>query len=138
METIALEWRGGTRFELQETPPARTLGARHLMLLALGKCSASTALALMGRMRLDITRLRLEVWGRLSDDARRETAVFLSFHQVFRIECTEREEAGRIARAVELALSRYCGVSLMLEMIAPLSYELYVNREALVPEEAGA
>ncbi len=127
MERITLQWLGGQDFELIDTPSCDDMNPKELMLFAVAKCSAMTALALFEKMQITINGFRIEIMGKLTDSASKPQSLFTAITQAYHVECPPDTDHHRIIRALELTHDKYCGMTLMMEMIAPVSFDIYIN-----------
>jgi putative redox protein len=131
METkhIALTWTGGLRFEGGEpggplspvdgdnvTAPGPML---HL-LLAVASCSAADVVDILAKMREALTSLDVEAWGDRRDDPPRR---YTSLRLRFRVRGAALAE-GKVRRAIDLSLEKYCSVIHSLAPDIPVHYEL--------------
>ena len=126
MERITLQWLGGQDFELIDTPSCDDMNPKELMLFAVAKCSAMTALALFEKMQITINGFRIEIMGKLTDSASKPQSLFTAITQAYHVECPPDTDHHRIIRALELTHDKYCGLVQMLGRIAPVSREIAV------------
>ena len=127
MEKIILEWQGGTDFSLADGVPFESLSPKELMLLSLGLCAGKTVASLITKMRLHVTSLHVETDGVLEDGEHPAQSAFSQFSLNFVVEDPDQAEHHKIAGAVMMAHTKYCGVTLMMKKIAPVKVKLFVN-----------
>jgi len=131
METkhITLTWTGGLRFEGGEPggpvshvdgDNATAPGPMLHLLLAAASCSAADVVDIMEKMRQKLVTLDVEAWGdRRDEPPRRYTALRLKY----RVRGESLDE-GKVRRAIDLSLEKYCSVMHSLAPDIPVSYEL--------------
>jgi putative redox protein len=96
------------------------LGARpmELLLAGLGGCSGIDVISILAKQREPVTGMTVTVAGEREVD--KEPSLFLQIHVHFLVR-GPREEA-KLARAVELAMAKYCSVARVLEKSASISW----------------
>lgn len=112
---VTLRWTGGLRFEGGEPggPLTRIDGDNAVapgpmltLLLAAAACSASDVVVILGKMRVALKEVRLEVSGvRREAEPRRYVAIHLVYHLA-----GDGLNETRARRAVSLSLEKYCSV----------------------------
>ena len=127
MVKVSLEYRDGVLGPAPDGAPCRELGPKSLMLYALGKCSSLTFLSLAEKMRVRISDYRMEVSGGLSDDPPVSWSHFVAINTVFMLGLPDERDYKKVLSAVQKTHDKYCGVSLMMQRIAPVSVEVYIN-----------
>ncbi len=131
MENVTLKWLGGQILAPTDDIACLDMNPKQMMLYALGKCSGMTALALFESMHLQVTGLEMEISGKLTDASTKPQSLFKAITQVFRVECPPETDRNRIIRALELTHDKYCGMTIMMEMIAPVSFDIWINDKQL-------
>jgi putative redox protein len=126
---IALEWREGLIFEggepggpavLVDGDNARAPGPMLQLLLAAAACSGADVVHILGKMRVELERFRIEAEGlRREEEPRRYVAIRLVFH----LAGAGLDEA-KARRAVDLSLEKYCSVVNSLAPDIRIDYEL--------------
>ncbi|MFQ6046397.1 MAG: OsmC family protein [Gemmatimonadales bacterium] len=92
------------------------------LLLALAGCSGSDIVHVMGKMRVDLRRLTIDVEGtRRDEEPRRYTAIRLRY----RLEGDGLDEP-KAERAVRLSLEKYCSVAHSLAPDIEIHYEIEI------------
>jgi putative redox protein len=90
------------------------------LLLAAAGCTGSDVVIVLRKMRIDLTRLSIEVTGtRREAEPRRYVAI----HFVYRLEGGGLDEA-KARRAIDLSLDKYCSVVHSLAPDIEISYDL--------------
>lgn len=127
---ITTEWKGGNTFssnnptgmEFTIVPSAgdgdgpEGLSPKALMLSSLAGCTGLDVAALIHKMKLEVERFHLEVYGELTEEhPRYYHKVRLEYH----FHGTALNEAS-LQKAVDLSLNKYCGVSEMFRRFAEL------------------
>lgn len=133
--TVELEWTGeGMRFRGRgiepASPPVELDGdgrtgpsPMSTLLLAAGGCTGADMVALLKKMRVELSRVVIEVSGeRRAEEPRR----YVTLHYRYRLSGAglDRDKA---ERAAKLSLEKYCSVLHSLAADIKLSYEIVVD-----------
>jgi putative redox protein len=96
------------------------LGARpmELMLAGLGGCSGIDVVGILKKQREPVTGMTITVEGEREQG--REPSLFARIHVHFVIRGPEDEH--KVARAVELSMTKYCSVARILEKSATITW----------------
>ncbi len=105
----------------------RDLTPKELMLAALGKCTLLTAVALLAKMRVTVSHIRVETGGGITGDEAKATSVIDSFAQRVELSCPVERDRPAAERALRMTHEKYCGVGLMMEKIAPLEFTFEIT-----------
>jgi putative redox protein len=91
-----------------------------LLLSALAGCTGMDVVAMLTKMRVELTSFRTLVEGETSEE---HPKVFTSIHikYIFRGENLDLE---KLQKAVDLSQERYCAVSAQLRQSVPVTYEI--------------
>ena len=140
---ITLNWVKDTTFETQLDGHPITIDTavekggndkgprpKALMLVALAGCTGMDVAPLLRKMRVRLESLAIDVEAETSDGI---PTVYTSFHITYRVKGEEADGA-KILKAIRLSQETYCGVSMMLKKIAPVSWSATLNGLALTPE----
>jgi putative redox protein len=129
IKRVTLTWREGLVFSGGEADgPATTIdgdnaeapGPMLTLLLAAGACSGSDVVSILQKMRQAPNALRIELAGtRRETDPRRYTAIHLRYHVT-----GDGLDEGRVRRAIELSLEKYCSVIHSLAPDIRVTHEL--------------
>ncbi|MFT5144641.1 MAG: putative redox protein [Rhodothermales bacterium] len=113
--------------DASERPDGVGLGMSpmQLLLIALGGCSGIDLASILGKGRQPVQGLSVEVSGVKPDGV--APSIFEDIHVTFRVDGPV--ELGRVARAVELSMGKYCSVAKTLELTATLTASYVVNGE---------
>ena len=96
------------------------------VLMGLGGCSGIDLVAILQKMRQDVTGVDIEIEGVRADEHPR---VYVKVHVRYRVRGRNLNPA-RIQAAVELADEEYCAIAAMLRKTADYTYEVVVEEEA--------
>jgi putative redox protein len=95
-------------------------GPMHSLLLAAAACSGSDVVVILGKMRVVLRELRIEVSGvRREQEPRRYTSIHFDFHLA-----GEGLDETRARRAIDLSLEKYCSVVASLAPDIKITYGL--------------
>jgi len=94
-----------------------------LMLTALAGCTAMDVISILRKMKIEPKAFSVETEADLTED---HPKVFKAIRIVYRLKGKgiERE---KVRKAVELSQEKYCGVSAMLKMAAPIEFEIVIE-----------
>lgn len=128
IEKVDLTWSGNKDLSFNASQNCNEQNAKELLLHSLGLCTGMTLISLLLKMRLNVEELKIEVIGELSDNPPTAFSTFVNFTQKIEIKTSDNESSfGRYAHATAITHDRYCGVTLMLEKVAPVVINLFVN-----------
>ena len=96
-----------------------------LLLVGLGGCTGMDVIALLRKMRQDVTDYRVEVEG----ERREEHPQIYTRIRVVHVVRGRDLDPKAVARAVELSETRYCPASAMLAASARLTHEFRLESE---------
>jgi putative redox protein len=133
-------WQSGLAFEAKvgsghalELDASTEHGGRNggpspmeLLLVGLGGCTGMDMVALLRKMRQDVTAYRVEVHGGRRDEHPQIYTEITVVHVV----CGRDLDPRSIARAVELSATRYCPASAMLSAAAKVEHTFRIEAEA--------
>jgi putative redox protein len=94
-----------------------------LMLTALAGCTAMDVISILRKMKIEPESFSVETEADLTDD---HPKVFKAIRIVYRLG-GKGIERSKVEKAVELSQDKYCGVSAMLKMAAPIDYEIIIE-----------
>lgn len=128
MQTAQVKWIAGQQF-LGITPSGHAVpmdsdreqnsapGPMEMLLVALGTCTATDVVIILGKKRQKLESLELVVSGERADQPPR---VWTKLEVLYRLRGTLDEKAVR--DAIELSESKYCSVSAMLRKTAEVTF----------------
>lgn len=130
VETVHIRWKGDHALE-SSLPSGKSItidstGPKplELVIASLGGCAGLTALAFIGKMRLNVTRLEIEVSGNLADD---KVPVIQGGHLKYRL-WGPNLSANQVERLLELC-EKYCPVYQTLKHAGPIGRSYEINPE---------
>ncbi len=140
MQTATIRWQQGERFE-GATPSGHRLaldsdrksntgpGPMELLLVALGACTATDIVIILGKKRQELESLEVSVSG---ERAPEPPQVWTRLDVVFHV-CGRNAEGGpmdekAVADAVRLSEEKYCSVAAMLRKTAALTMRYEIAR----------
>lgn len=102
-------------------------GPMELLLVALGTCTATDVVVILGKKRQKLESLDVEVCG---ERAAEPPTVWTKLEIVYRLRGSLDEKA--VGDAIELSETKYCSVAAMLRKTAPISfrYEILPGKRA--------
>lgn len=98
---------------------------KEYLLASIIGCSGMDVAGLIRKYRQNVTDLKISAD---ADQTDQHPRVFKEV--MIRFEITGNDlDAEKLKEAVDLSLTRYCGVSAMVSKVVPIKYELFVNGE---------
>jgi putative redox protein len=95
-------------------------GPKALLLSALAGCSGIDVVEILEKMRVEFSDLTMVVE---TEQTTEHPKVFKDIVILFRMR-TDPANEDKVRKAIELSISKYCGVSAMLKKNSPISYKL--------------
>jgi putative redox protein len=99
---------------------------KQLTLGSLCGCTAMDVISLLRKHKQDVHSLRIEADAPKTSG---QPSVFASVHLRYYLDGTLDED--KVLEAIHLSQSKYCGVSAMIDKIAPISYDVFVNGKSV-------
>lgn len=139
MQTARVKWVGNEQF-LAVSPSGHSVpldsdrksntapGPMEMLLIALGACTATDVVVILGKKRQRLEALEVVVSG---ERAAEPPAVWVRLEIVYRLRGQLEEKAVR--DAIELSESKYCSVAATLRKTAPISF-----RYEILPPDSSA
>ncbi len=136
MQAATIRWVGSERF-LALTPSGHTLpldsdrqsntapGPMEMLLVALGACTATDVVVILGKKRQQLESLEVVVSGERASEA---PTVWVRLEILYKLRGELDEKAVR--DAIELSENKYCSVAAMLGKTAPIAFRY----EILAPD----
>lgn len=133
---VDVEWKEDLTFEAHqqgrtlkimssphEDPDQQAVSPKLLLLTGLAGCTAIDVASLLPKMRVPFSSLRVSVEGKLSEE---HPKTYTSMHMVYHVGCSV-EHLETVERAVELSVTKYCGVYAMLEKASQITHEVRIE-----------
>lgn len=100
----------------------QNLGMRpmQLLLTSLGGCSSMDVLSILKKMQQEIEEYDVELNGQREEGV--EPSLFKDIHVHFKLK-GKNLEAGKVQRAIDLSMTKYCSVAKTLEPTAKITYD---------------
>ena len=133
LQTATVRWVGHEGF-LGVTPSGHAVpldsdrerntapGPMEMLLVALGACTATDVVVILGKKRQELERLEVEVTGQRAAEPPR---VWTKLELVYRLYGELDEKAVR--DAIELSETKYCSVAAMLGKTAEIHYRFEIH-----------
>ncbi|TJX68955.1 OsmC family protein [Soehngenia saccharolytica] len=93
-----------------------------LMLASLIGCTGLDVKMILDKMKEKVDDIQIEVTATATEE---NPKVYTSFHVIYKFKGTNLD-IRKLNRAVKLSQEKYCGVSAMLRMIGPVTYEIVI------------
>jgi putative redox protein len=134
METATITWKGEQRFAAMgksghevvfDSESKTAVGPMEMVLMALGACTATDIVLILGKKRQNLEALEVVCSGERSADPPR---VWVKLDVLFRVRGKVEEAA--MQRAMELTREKYCSVAAMLKKTAEMTwrYEIVAGK----------
>jgi putative redox protein len=134
METATITWKGEQRFAAMgksghevvfDSESKTAVGPMEMVLMALGACTATDIVLILGKKRQNLEALEVVCSGERSADPPR---VWVKLDVLFRVRGKVEEAA--MQRAMELTRGKYCSVAAMLKKTAEMTwrYEIVAGK----------
>lgn len=94
-----------------------------LMLVALAGCTGMDVAPLFRKMRVRFESLSIDVTAGTSDGI---PMVYTDFHVTYRVTGNPADST-KILKAIRLSQEKYCGVTLMMKKVAPVTWSVILN-----------
>ena len=95
-----------------------------LLLASLAGCTGMDVVSLMNKMRVEYGELRIKVSGELTEEHPR---IYHAIHIDYIVSDTTEAMKPKIEKAVDLSLTRYCGVTAMLSKAAEITHQIHIE-----------
>ncbi len=95
-----------------------------LLLMSLGSCSSMDVLSILAKMKEPIESYEVEVRGEREEGA--VPAVFTHIHVRYRFKGALDEK--KVARAIQLSMTKYCSVTIMLEKAVEITHDFSMEK----------
>src|SRR5438309_8802592 len=124
-------WKSGHAFESFQHQAKIEIDARNgfgpkaLLLSGLAGCSGVDVVDILEKMRVPFADLRIEAQAEQTEDFPK---VFKDIHLHYSIR-TDEDNIGKVRKAIDLSLEKYCGVAAMLKKNSSINYTLTIQPE---------
>lgn len=105
-----------------EDPDGKAVSPKQLLLTGLAGCTGLDVASLLPKMRVPFSSLKVTIEASLTEDHPR---TYATMHMVYEVGCSA-EDLGSVERAVELSVTKYCGVHAMLEKASRITHEVRI------------
>ena len=133
MQTARVQWIGKEQFVAQSpSGHLSTLdsdrssnaapGPMELLLMALGACTATDVVSILGKKRQRLESLEVTVSG---ERAQEPPAVWTKLEIVYKLRGQLEEQA--VKHAIDLSEEKYCSVAAMLRKTASITFRFEIN-----------
>lgn len=136
MKNAIVKWDGNMSFDVDVDDHAITIDAapevggmgkgprpKPLLLVALAGCTGMDVASLMKKMRVDATDFNVEVNAEMTDE---HPKYYNKIHITYTVKGNHLDLA-KIEKAVNLSLTKYCGVHHMLAQVAEVTHNIELN-----------
>jgi putative redox protein len=97
-------------------------GAKALVLSAIAACSGIDIVDILSKMRVEFSDFEIDTEAEQTDEHPR---VFKDIFVTYKLR-TDKSNAEKVKKAIDLSLDKYCGVSAMLKKNSPIHYKLQI------------
>ena len=130
MKTTTI-WKSGHAFDSFqregkiEIDGSTGFSPKALLLSGLAGCSGVDVVDILEKMRVPFADLRIEAEAEQTEEYPK---VFKGIHLHYSIK-TDKENIGKVRKAIDLSLEKYCGVAAMLKKNSSINYTLTIQPE---------
>ncbi len=110
---------------LELSGDGNAVGPMESVLMAVAGCSSIDVVSILGKMKLDLKDIQVEVNGERAKD--QTPAVFTKINVHYKLYGDIPE--AKAERALELTFTKYCSVSVMLQKAAEINYSFEIIDE---------
>jgi len=135
-QIVDVEWKHDLTFDAHQQgrtftimssptddPEQRAVSPKQLLLTGLAGCAGLDLASLLPKMRVPFSSLRVSIEATLSEE---HPKIYVSMHIVYSVGCG-LEHLESVERAVELSITKYCGVYAMLEKASQITHEVRIE-----------
>jgi putative redox protein len=97
-------------------------GPKALLLSGLAGCSGMDVVDILQKMRVEFSALEIEVEADQTDE---HPKVYKDINIIYKV-TTAKDNEDKVKKAIELSLTKYCGVSAMLQKNSIINYQLLI------------
>lgn len=125
-------WKKGHEFEAEHEGNTIQMdgstenghGPKALLLSALAGCSGIDVVDVLTKMRVDFSDFTMEAEAEQTEEHPR---VFKDIMITYKIKTAEKNK-GKVKKAIDLSLEKYCGVSAMLKKNSRIDYSIVIKQ----------
>lgn len=99
-------------------------GPKALLLSGLAGCSGIDVVDILEKMRVEFSDFEIEVEADQTDE---HPKVYKDILILYKLR-TDAANEEKVRKAIELSLSKYCGVAAMLQKNSPINYKLEIEK----------
>ncbi len=134
--SIDMNWKGGMAFETEmnghkiivdasDEVGGQDLGPRPkgLMMVALAGCTGMDVVSILKKMRVELDSFSVRVDGNLTDEHPKQ---FDEMKLIYEFSGKNLDKE-KLAKAIDLSMERYCGVSAVYKKVMQMSYEIVIK-----------
>lgn len=138
-DKVITHWKGNSQFE-SDNPSGKTLfmdtseengghnsGLRPkaMMLSSLAGCSGLDVVSILDKMKVQISDFRIDTYGELTDEhPKTYNTVSVEYHFY-----GDNLDEGKIKKAVDLSIEKYCGVMEMFRQFAKVNTSIHYHNK---------
>lgn len=138
-DKVITHWKGNSQFE-SDNPSGKTLfmdtseengghnsGLRPkaMMLSSLAGCSGLDVVSILDKMKVQISDFRIDTYGELTDEhPKTYHTVSVEYHFY-----GDNLDEGKIKKAVDLSIEKYCGVMEMFRQFAKVNTSIHYHNK---------
>lgn len=138
-DKVITHWKGNSQFE-SDNPSGKTLfmdtseengghnsGLRPkaMMLSSLAGCSGLDVVSILDKMKVQISDFRIDAYGELTDEhPKTYNTVSVEYHFY-----GDNLDEGKIKKAVDLSIEKYCGVMEMFRQFAKVNTSIHYHNK---------
>ncbi|MDR1055121.1 MAG: OsmC family protein [Prevotellaceae bacterium] len=99
---------------------------KKLLLLALAGCTAMDVVSLLRKMRVEVDDFVVDVDAGQTEEE--HPHVYKWFKIIYKFKGKDlNNQMDKLKKAIDLSMTKYCGVSAMLAKVGPVSYDIKVS-----------
>lgn len=138
-DKVITHWKGNSQFE-SDNPSGKTLfmdtseengghnsGLRPkaMMLSSLAGCSGLDVVSILDKMKVQISDFRIDTYGELTDEHPKTYHTVSVEYHFYGVNLDE----GKIKKAVDLSIEKYCGVMEMFRQFAKVNTSIHYHNK---------
>lgn len=100
---------------------------KELVLNGMMGCTAMDVLALLKKMRFEFVNFKMTASAEMTEA---HPIHFKSVHLNYHLISKETDQS-KLIKAVDLSMTKYCGVNFMISRVCPVTYDIHLNDQKL-------